>query len=117
MSNFPLSRPPRAARSASKAWYGRRDELHLQRAKLRSAVLMDAAIVLKSSASPETVESAEDLVRTVMCSGVYETFAAMGRDLEECAPKGSARRSMFPSLTNLIAFLLRADAILGEYPR
>lgn len=61
--------------------------------------------------------SVGDVVRTMMSSGVYETFAAMGRDLAECVPALSARREMLPSLSNLIAFLLRADAILGEYPR
>lgn len=107
-----------STRAEAKAWYGRRTELHLQRAKLRAAVLRDAAIVMSTSADPDSVESIEDVVRTLMSSGVYPTFGAMARDLYECAGvAGSFRRTALPSIMPLIKFLQQADQMLGEYPR
>lgn len=90
------------------AWYARREQLHIERAKLRAAILVDLASEL-ASGDARSAEIAEEMVRNVMWNG-HDSFTIAGRELAETAGN-------LPSARPLIEWYATADARLGEYPR
>lgn len=110
-----------AHRRAVNNWYANRGALHLERAALRGAVLKEcgAAIVAAAEAGNlDMVEVFEGLTVTALYTG-YDTFAAMASDLGELGPKDLTLKvyAAVPSLAAFIAWLEKADARLGTYPR
>ena len=100
-----------SSRRAAADWYARREQLHLERAKLRAAVLVDLAAWLAAPQNADATYSIEDVMRSVLWNG-SDTFAAAGEELREVSVRLAP-----PSMLALIAWHKTADARLGEYPR
>jgi hypothetical protein len=96
-------------RAEQRAWYERREALHIERAKLRGACLVElAAEMMGGDAASASI--AESLVQQLMWNG-HDSFAAAGRELDEMTPGTLA------TVRALVAWYATADARLGEYPQ